>query len=245
MISLRDASTRDLHLRISDAGSDAYRFELREGIDEAPSRFGTVAFTYPPPALVAGLRAMDDYVGQPISRDALIRFGRELARLLPETVHERLLSVMRDRNGNALRLWLEVHANQLDQVPWEFLYLLDGNGEPEAADNAGFIGLDPQIHILRRPAAEVVPFPPTTLPLRILVATADPQSPNHPALSYLTEELSLIKACLRFLSEDHVEFTVLEQATPGSLERKMREFRPHILHFIGHGERRSSGHRLV
>jgi tetratricopeptide (TPR) repeat protein len=81
--------------------------------------------------------------------------------------------------------------------------------------------------------------------VRVLLAWADPNSANHPAIPGLQEELEGIRVAFRPHSGLHVELQELQYATRYGLEQAIRAFRPHILHFTGHGDRRIGGSVLV
>lgn len=130
--------------------------------------------------------------------------------------------------GEGLGLAIDLsEAPELSRVPWEALFLADDHEEL-------LLGIDTRTNIVRRlesysdgglpPAAE--------LPIRMLVAVANPEG----ELAAGTE-IGNIERRLGSLPRDNERYAVatLERATRAELHRRIVNWKPHIIHFIGHG----------
>jgi hypothetical protein len=124
------------------------------------------------------------------------------------------------------RLYLDLRSKSLDDYPWELLQ-----------DDQGFhLSTAAQI-CLGRPIPSPGPFtgqpPEADHPLRVLVVVgSDPDDKNIKA----DEELVAIEAAAH-ARNDQVLLRALIRPAPGTIEADLKEFRPHVLHFIGHGSR--------
>jgi nucleoid-associated protein YgaU len=117
-------------------------------------------------------------------------------------------------------------APDLARLPWEFLY------SPELDDFIFSDRMKPVIRWLD------VDQPPPTLavepPLRLLKAIAAPK--DRPELR-VGEELAHLDTALRDLADQgKVETVRLEHATLERLDDALLKNKPHVLHFIGHGD---------
>jgi nucleoid-associated protein YgaU len=117
-------------------------------------------------------------------------------------------------------------APELAQLPWEFLY------DPKQDD---FLFSDKMKPVIRwldvdQPAPTLVIKPP----LRLLVAIAAPK--DVPQLS-IGAELSRLDGALQdLIAQGRVIATRLEHATLDRLDDALLRHKPHLLHFIGHGD---------
>lgn len=185
----------------------------------------------------------------------LMRMGENLFHLafpskkeVQELVSAFATAVRRDA---ILRLWLYAGDPQVAMLPWEYLCLTE-----EAVDecrNQGvdlrkyqphtslpneqtFLALNPHISLVRQAS----PQPPQEAlerlgALRILIVWSNPASPQWPLITGLEVEVSSILNDLRGLPASHCEVRVLARATRAELARVMRQWRPHVLHYAGHG----------
>jgi nucleoid-associated protein YgaU len=117
-------------------------------------------------------------------------------------------------------------APDLARLPWEFLY------SPEQDDFLFSDRMKPVIRWLD------VDQPTPTLavepPLRLLIAIAAPR--DRPELR-VGEELTQLDTALRDLAQQgRVDTARLEHATLESLDDALLSNKPHVLHFIGHGD---------
>ncbi|TVO68366.1 CHAT domain-containing protein [Denitromonas ohlonensis] len=141
-------------------------------------------------------------------------------------LEENLRSVDPQR-GNGLRFVINTtDAPELARLPWEFLY------SPAKDD---FLFSDRMLPVVRwldvdaaTPTLTVEP------PLRLLIAIAAPS--DRPGLE-VGEEIAHLDTALAELTERGVMQTVrLDHATLERLDNALLEHRPHVLHFIGHGD---------
>ncbi|MCZ4306740.1 CHAT domain-containing protein [Zoogloeaceae bacterium G21618-S1] len=141
-------------------------------------------------------------------------------------LEENLRSVDPQR-GNGLRFVINTtDAPELARLPWEFLY------SPAKDD---FLFSDRMLPVVRwldvDAAAPTLTVEP---PLRLLIAIASPT--DRPGLE-VGEEIAHLDTALAELTDRGVIQTVrLDHATLERLDNALLEHRPHVLHFIGHGD---------
>lgn len=129
-----------------------------------------------------------------------------------------------------LRLKLTFSKNTdktLAQYPWEFLYMPWGDG-------GFFLAGEKTDLILTRfvtEAEKVSTLATQEDVLRILVIVSQPTGGGYRSVS--SDVFDKIKG-LESNKQIRVE-RLEERASPSALRRKVNEFRPHIVHFIGHG----------
>jgi WD40 repeat protein len=69
----------------------------------------------------------------------------------------------------------------------------------------------------------------------VLIAWADPANGNWLGSPEIASEVEIVTQALQSLPASHFSLKVLPRATQAALQREMMEFRPHLLHFLGHG----------
>jgi len=155
-------------------------------------------------------------------------FGHRLYDSLPSVVKERFQAARDSVPGARLRLTFR--DAWLASIPWEFLY------DPNHGE---FLGLSLRSVVVRYAEVGYPPLVGFAPPLRILVATPAPR--DLPPLQ-VDQERKRIQDALADLKEAGlVEIQWLdfqESKRPVSLESLhdgLFNFRPHVLHFIGHG----------
>ena len=117
-------------------------------------------------------------------------------------------------------------APELARLPWEFLY---------SPDQDDFLFSDQMKPVIRW--LDVDQPPPTLAvdpPLRLLMAIASPQ--DRPDLSVGEEITHLDDALSDLVEEGRVEVMRLEHTTLERLDDALLRNKPHVLHFIGHGD---------
>jgi nucleoid-associated protein YgaU len=165
------------------------------------------------------------------SADDVRKVGEQLYRSLFLSGHrrgfEQSLRAVDAQRGEGLRFLINTtDAPDLARLPWEFLY------DPERDDFLFSDRMKPVIRWLD------VDQPPPLLsvqpPLRLLMAVASPQ--DRPELN-VSEEIAHLDAALSDLvHEGLVETVRLEHATLEKLDAALLRNKPHVLHFIGHGD---------
>jgi hypothetical protein len=132
--------------------------------------------------------------------------------------------------GKRLRLRLRIEPPEVSALPWEYLYDPDADLPLAISPN----------HCLSRyvPISEAVRMLEVNPPLRVLVVTSDPSDLSNygmPALD-ASREIDWIQKALRQREDaGQVKTDVLPHAIAADLREKLRTFRPHVIHFIGHG----------
>jgi hypothetical protein len=150
-----------------------------------------------------------------------------------------------------LRLWLHAPRPDLALLPWEYLCLTEQAVEAcrsqgvtvrkyqpgsELPDERSFLALHPHVSLVRQTS----PAPPAAAlerlgALRVLVVWANPGTATWPPVQGIEAEAASICHALDGLPRTHVEVRDLPHATRAALECRLREWRPHVLHFAGHG----------
>jgi len=140
---------------------------------------------------------------------------------------ESSLRAVDPQRGEGLRFLINTtDAPDLARLPWEFLY------NPEQDD---FLFSDRMKPIIRWLDVDQ-PLPKLAIepPLRVLMAVASPQ--DRPELSVGTELAHLDEALRDLVDQGRVSMTRLEHATLETLDDALLTHKPHVLHFIGHGD---------
>jgi len=125
-----------------------------------------------------------------------------------------------------LRVRLHINAPEFNDYPWEFLY------NPQFGQ---FVALSQNTPIIR-----YIELPYTTralpvqTPLKILVMISSPE--GYPKLDIQKEWEKLNKALKPLLDQGLVDLEKLEQPTLSALQKKLRQEKVHIFHYIGHGK---------
>lgn len=127
------------------------------------------------------------------------------------------------KQGFQLLLALDPRADLLWQAPWEYLH-----------DGEEFLALSGKAALARaRKGLGKLETPEIPPPLRILVVVSNPagegEFDGERALSAIQEALDYGRR------RGWVELDYLEDATFANLQRRLGSFRPHALHYIGHG----------
>jgi len=125
-----------------------------------------------------------------------------------------------------LRVRLHINAPELNDYPWEFLY------NPQFGQ---FVALSQNTPVIR-----YIELPYTTralpvqTPLKVLVMISSPE--GYPKLDIQKEWEKLNKALKPLLDQGLVDLEKLEQPTLSALQKKLRQDKVHIFHYIGHGK---------
>ncbi|HVT13181.1 MAG TPA: CHAT domain-containing protein [Fimbriimonadaceae bacterium] len=141
-----------------------------------------------------------------------------------------------------LRLGILCESALMRELPWE---ASSAHAESAADPLDGPLALHPRVRLFRvgRETGVGLPEPPRNL--RVLVASADPGTGKYRPLAWVPSEFRAISASLARRADSGIALRSLLDVVPAVLERTLREFRPHIVHFSGHGEARPTGGVLV
>ncbi|MEZ4735651.1 MAG: CHAT domain-containing protein [Caldilineaceae bacterium] len=169
------------------------------------------------------MRARFAAAGQP--DEGLAEIGAQLYALLAPAPIDAYMQTLTD---NA-RIVLEIEPPDLQPLPWELL-----------CRNQVFLFPNADIPFCRGVGQPLAPLPEHDWPLRLLVivgskeaakeAAATPQNDEVQAEAELESMYDALVGC-----EADVDFLVLKRQSKAEIVRQLREFKPHILHFIGHG----------
>jgi formylglycine-generating enzyme required for sulfatase activity len=162
----------------------------------------------------------------------LQNFGRCLFEALFD---EEVGSVYRSSLGQVrgyeagLRVRLRLEAPELGALPWEYLY------DPE---EDRFLAISPETPVVRYvPMRSATRPTAVTPPLRLLVVISNPGDIRDAQPLDVAQERSIIQAALRErVDQGLVQLRLLDRAVVAEMTQAMRNFRPHVFHFVGHGQ---------
>ncbi len=124
------------------------------------------------------------------------------------------------------RVTLALHKNAaaLWRLPWEYLH-----------DGQDFLALHGRFLLSRMPyGLRKLDPPPVPLPVRALVVVA---APDDQAPLDTEEEIGVIQAALdEAVRAGRVQVEYLDDATLPAIGDALRRFKPHVLHYTGHGK---------
>lgn len=226
----------DVRLRVWSDDATAY-FSLAEATGEA------LALGETPYHRALDVRTLWERIRRswPGDEETVQSFGESLAAIVPDSIHAALQEAVGQAlfQGSPLRVRFDCAQSTLSDLPWEWLLLRRGTPLDPAE---GHLALVPNVRIARESQREAKIAADSDL--RVLIVVADPASPRFQRLPWLASEARSIASTFAS-SRRGVELQTMFDSMPSSLERTLRDFRPHIVHFAGHGEVRPSGGVLV
>jgi hypothetical protein len=171
-------------------------------------------------------------------RDEITVIGRLLYRVLLEgEVGDFVLQTLDGLgSGDRLRLRLAFEADGADQfrhlpaVPWEYLYY------PGTSNRRGFfLATDPRLILcryLRLSTGQGQFIKAADTSMRLLTVVSQPDDPDLGEVVYepVLKEIDDLAAGLP------ISTSMVYNPTTDGLEEALREHKPHILHFMGHGD---------
>ena len=169
------------------------------------------------------------------NREELQVFGSILYTILfqgeIDTEFKRAFDEIGEQPDTRLRLVLEFEqeARALATLPWEYLYYPDTDREK------GFpIGSQSKIILTRHVplSSSFATLTRTERPLRILIAVSRPRDLSMVSADDVIQALEK----LREQFPGAIEVERLDNPDPRSFHQKIGEVKPHVLHFIGHGQ---------
>jgi formylglycine-generating enzyme required for sulfatase activity len=169
------------------------------------------------------------FENQDTDQEFLTHFGR---RLFDELFSGEIASVFRDSLGQVrgqgvgLRVRLRLEPPELAALPWEYLY-------DTQADSC--LAISPETPLVRYvPMRSATRPTAVTPPLRVLVVISNPS--DLPPLN-VEQERGIIERALRErVDQGVIQLRLLEHSVVAEISQAMRDFRPHVFHFIGHGQ---------
>jgi len=128
--------------------------------------------------------------------------------------------------GKGLRVRLRLEAPELAALPWEYLY------DPQ---EDRFLAISPETPVVRYVPMRSATRPTTVSPpLRVLVVISNPS--DVPPLDIAQEKGIIEKALRERIDQGLVQLRLLERGVVAEITQAMRDFRPHVFHFVGHGQ---------
>jgi tetratricopeptide (TPR) repeat protein len=168
--------------------------------------------------------------GEKPEKDLHVEFGQRLYQLVfGGTVREYWQARRGSAGRNPLALVLRIdpeNARFLQRIPWEYLH-----------DGKDFLSTNWRTPVYRLPInISPIDFEPLTEALRLLVVIAAPLGLNDNEMLHFAREEDLILAATsqaRKTGKLRVEFA--PNGALETVEHYLREYNPHLLHFVGHG----------
>ena len=178
--------------------------------------------------------ALQSIAGRQTTEDSLRQFGQQLFdKLMADPIGDsyRKSQGLAQGAGKRLRVRLRLDPPEIAALPWEYLY--DARDEFPLAISRN--------HCLSRyvQVSETVRSLQVELPLRVLVVVSDPSNLSDIGAEPLNaaEEIKRIRQALQQHEQaGRIKTEILPHAVAPDLRDKLREFRPHVVHFIGHGD---------
>jgi hypothetical protein len=196
------------------------------------------------------IKVLGEYLsaGKMDTREQLTVLGTHLFRALFDSnlrssFWSELERVKKDAN-TGLRLVLEFYpaAKELARLPWEYIYLPEGDPqEGEVWGRGFFIAAEPESRLVlaRHVPLLIKDLAPAEQPLKILVLVSQPIefAEGEPKLGQVISD-PVVRAIEKLRSDlpEAIETELLYQPTKRTLKEKVSEFEPHVVHFIGHGK---------
>ncbi|HYN90118.1 MAG TPA: CHAT domain-containing protein, partial [Ardenticatenaceae bacterium] len=184
------------------------------------------------PALSADLRELQRAAvsGRPPENDLHRQFGRRLYdTIFAGPVGDLWRARRAERRRQPLRLLLRPDPESvrpLLNLPWEYLH-----------DEDDFLALDWRTPLARLPwSLSTEPLPVLDEPLRLLVLIAAPHGlDQHQVLNTAREEDLVLAALGEARRAGRLQIEFAPSGSLETLETALRDFDPHVLHFVGHG----------
>jgi hypothetical protein len=164
--------------------------------------------------------------------------GDKLAQFLfPEAIINHLNLSLREAQKNKknvrVRLRLGLDQPELSRIPWEYCRI-----------RRKFVAQSIETPLVRYLKTNQPDYYPITMekPVRLLLVTASPIDDKWKQLDVGKEADAIKTAVQPLVDSGKVIVKVVDHATPNDLVTHVRRtFKPHILHFIGHGTLQENG----
>ena len=186
----------------------------------------------PDPLLKKTIRMFEKWLldNKLTKREELEVLGEHLYRMLfhgeMQSFFERQFRNVSPGSRLRVELAFDHGSEELANLPWEYLYY------PDTYFHSGrFFATDVDLVLSRyMPLDEDhQPLKPDTAPLRVLIVVSAPQDLGQVLPELVIEEIKKLAETQPLIVE------VLKTPTIDNFDAKLREIRPHLLHFIGHG----------
>jgi hypothetical protein len=189
------------------------------------------------------LRRLPAYLTIPLDDTPLVKLGREIAEILPETVCRSIVNAVQraQRRQRGLRLVLEVtpdpQAQALLAIPWELMVLPLSRGALTDMGGEGFLLLNEDISLVRQvQRVGHNTTPALTAPLSVQAFVAEPLGESH------IEAASTQAAIAQVLSPEVLADCWYDGPdTLHVLKTRLRTAQPAVLHILCHGKQSNAG----
>jgi tetratricopeptide (TPR) repeat protein len=147
--------------------------------------------------------------------------------LLPDTAPREAREILERALQSSATPLLFALPRELAPLPWELLC------DPRAADDTGFVAR-------RRPFVRLLvggsELPPLAPPLRVLLLiSAPPGLEASRRIDSESERAAVESATREFREAGLLHLLIEDVVTPRRVQQDLLRFKPHILHYIGHG----------
>ena len=175
--------------------------------------------------------------GAATDRAQMSRVGTELGNVaFSGKVGEALLH---EASRHQVRIRISGNA-ELNDIPWE-MSILAGLG----TSNDGYVALCGRVSLTWDVEAAIEETRRPSENTSVLVAWANPGSAQYPPLHFAEKEAASVIRALKSAECRSLQVDELPFATIAGLMRSLKERRPDVLHFIGHGDLAPSGGLIV
>lgn len=128
-----------------------------------------------------------------------------------------------------IRILIRAESTELHQLPWEYIRNAEGYiATSNDSQLVRYLALPKQERTFEKPSV-----------LKILVAMASPEGPSP--VDVAGEEAAIRDVLQPLIDDGKVALEVLQKTSRRSLRLTMEKFKPHVLHFIGHGGQNARG----
>lgn len=175
------------------------------------------------------------------SIDEVAIFGSYLYKIMfheqkIDEIFRRCYDMLNENSNTILRLTLEFRpaAKELGNLPWEYIYF------PDTDEKKGyFIGSKAQLVLSRHVPVEMPAARNLSDTLRVLVVISEPDDLGHIQWNGIAESIEELKNKLKNKPGGKIETRYLKQPEAtvdiATFRQSVNDFKPDILHFIGHG----------
>jgi hypothetical protein len=131
----------------------------------------------------------------------------------------------KNRSDSGLRIRLRIEPPEIGMLPWEYCF----------DRNHNFLVLDPELPIVRYIDQSFIPDDVLApKPARVLLASASPSDMD--SVDAAGEAEHIYNELQPLVESGELVIKHLNPATRENFQSELVRFRPHVLHFIGHGE---------
>jgi hypothetical protein len=207
-----DPAKNGYPISLSELDLDTGAVTPRAGPDLIPQSLVPGSFSNP----LTGDDMHTRFAGATGPDDVLQRIGQQLYALIGQgQIGSELASIQTDT-----RVMLDIQDKQLQKLPWELLYTAHR-----------YLFVEAQKPFCRGTADSPAPMAQCPWPLRLLIVVGS--EPGDPAVEEVDELEGMVEALAP--RDADVDLLVVKRKEKADVITQIREFQPHVFHFIGHG----------